>query len=121
MEAFPEITVCGSWIYAFSMNVPPNMLKQNYSGYIENPLLQLLLGNIIFSASAMIRNSFIQAQNLSFEAYPYAEGYKFIAEAAKSGAVFYLESQPLVYKRMISSQDTIEQQALYQSGNKAMV
>lgn len=104
MEALPEITVCSSWIQIFGAKTPAKTLRHNFSGFIENPLPQFLHGNFVCGPSTMTRNAFIKEHNLLYEAYTDLEDYKFWVEAAKSGAVFYVESQPLVFKRTDDAQ-----------------
>ena len=111
MEAFPEITVCCSWVNFFGKKVPSMTCRQN-SGIVEYPLVQLLPADFIFNPSTLTRTSFLKEHNLLYEEYTYAEDYKFWVEAAKLGAVFYLESQPLVYKRVDDSQVTIKHRGI---------
>ena len=106
MEAFPEITVCSSWVSIFGDQAPSKTLRHNISGFVENPLIQFLLGNFVCSPASMTRHDFIKEHHLSFEAYVEAEDFKFWVEAAKAGAVFYNESQPLVYKRIVENPAT---------------
>ena len=103
MEAYPEITVCSSWVSIFGEKAPSKTLRHPYSGFVENPLIQFILGNFVCSTASLTRSAFIKEHHLSFEAYAEAEDYKFWAEAAKAGAVFYNESQSLVYKRIVEN------------------
>ena len=106
MEAFPEITVCCSWMNIFGENVPEITVKQPYAGIVEHPLVHLLTGDFVINPTAMIKSSFLKEHNLLYEDYTYAEDYKFWIEAARMDAVFYVESQPLIYRRVSDSQVT---------------
>jgi len=108
MEEFPEITVCSSWMRLFGEKVSPVTFQPNTSGLIKNPLIQLLNDIFIVNPASMIRNSFLKERHLLYENYEYAEDYKFWSEMAKLNAVFYIDSTPLIYRRIANSQITLK-------------
>ena len=102
LEEFPEITVCSSWMIIFGEKTAKKIFEQKDSGLIENPLFQLLYDDIIINPTATIRRSFVEKHHLLYENYAYAEDFKYWADAAMLNAVFYIDSQPLVYRRIYS-------------------
>lgn len=100
MEEEPNITVCTSWISLFGEDFPGGTINPTVYGILNAPLLHLLERNILYNPTAMMRNSFIKRHKLRYEYYDYAEDYKWWVEMAKRGAVFYIESQPLVFHRI---------------------
>ena len=118
MEEFPEITVCSSWVSIYGEKTPVKFLRKDFCGLVENPLFQLLLDNYVYTSSTMTRISFIKQHNLLYEKFTYEEDYQFWTEASKSGAVFYIESQPLVYKRVDDSPNkTVNQEKQFQTAS----
>lgn len=103
MEEFPEITVCSSWETVFGEKLPRKFIEQKVSGLIEMPLIQLLSDDIIINLTYTIRRSFIIEHNLLFENCDDAEEYKFWVETAKLNGGFYIDSQPLVYRKFNDS------------------
>jgi len=108
MEEYPEITVCSSWMIIFGEKTAKRIFEQKDSGLIENPLFQLLYDDIIINPTATIRRSFVEKHHLLYENYAHAEDFKYWADAAMLNAVFYIDSQPLVYKRISDEQITIK-------------
>lgn len=106
MEEFPDITVCCSWQTVFGENISKEIFEQKDSGLIELPLVQLLFDDIIINPSATIRRSFVTEHRLFYEDYTYAEDFKFWADVAKLNGVFYIDTQPLVYRKISSNQIT---------------
>lgn len=104
MEEEPEITICGTWIIFFGDNIPKGKIYGGGNGLIKYPVLQFLKSNFITHPTAMVRRDFIIDHGLQYEHYVCAEDYKFWFEAAKSNAVFYIESQPLLYYRVSETQ-----------------
>lgn len=100
MEESSEITVCGNWVYMFGEKMNKRILNETVAGLIERPLLRMILDDTIFDRSPMIRNSFITKHELSYQNYVYAEDFKLSADIANLGGTFYMETQPLLYKRM---------------------
>ena len=100
MEEFPAITVCGSWETVFGKRMPKMLVEQKAAGWIDLPLVQLLFDDIAVHPAFTVRRSFIAEHNLFFENCNQAEDYKFWTEAAKLGGGFYIDSQPLVYRRI---------------------
>lgn len=76
------------------------MFEQKYSGLIELPLVQLLADDIQINPVYTIRKSFIDKYKLLYENYTCSEDYKFWSEVAKLDGYFYIDSQPLSYKRI---------------------
>ena len=103
MEEFPQVTVHSSWMCIFSKKTPCVILDQKTSGIIEQPLIQLFNNNFIVNSTSIIRNSFIKEHNLLFANYTNIEEYIYWLEIAKQGGIFYVDSQPLVYKRITDS------------------
>lgn len=113
MEDYPDITVCSCWEIIFGKNIPKRVCEQKFTGLIELPLVQLLLDDVRINPVYTIRKSFIDERKLLYENYTYSEDYKFLAEIAKLNGGFYIDSQPLVYRRIsdtnISSKRKYEQ------------
>lgn len=104
MDEEPSVTVCCSSMITFGNNIPKGAFLQFVAGVIENPIIQLLNGNIISNPTAMIRKNFLDKHTLQYENYPYAEDYKLWVEIAKKGGLFYSESQPLLHYRISETQ-----------------
>jgi glycosyltransferase involved in cell wall biosynthesis len=100
MEEFPEITICSSWEIVFGDKIPKRVFEQKLSGLLDFPLVQLLLDEMTVNSNYTIRKSFIDEHNLMYENSNQAEDYKFWAEAAKLNGGFYIDSQPLIYRRV---------------------
>ena len=100
MESFPEVTVCSCNEIVFGEKIPGRVSEQKMSGLVESPLIQLLLDEKITTSAYMIRHSFITTHHLLYKNFPYAEDYRFLTEAAKWNGIFYIESQPLEYRRI---------------------
>ena len=113
MEDFPEITICSSWDTVFGEKMSSRIYDQKLLGLIELPLIQLLLDDVKINPVYTIRKSLFDKNNLCYENYTYSEDYKLWAEAAKLDGSFYIDSQPLVFRRMsdvkISSTREVEQ------------
>ena len=107
MEAEPSIDICGSWMYGFKDSIRNGVLFSKLSGLIEQPLRILFEKNLFYHPTMFFRRSFFVANNLSYQEYPYAEDYKLWFEAAKKGAVFYVEPQPLYYYRNNETQVSV--------------
>lgn len=104
MEEEVGLTVCGTWVHPFGEGVPKNEFSALFSGWITDPLLQLLKYNIIYHPTAMIRKSFFDLHHLKYENYPSAEDYRLWTEVARRGGQFYVESFPLLSYRISSEQ-----------------
>ncbi len=104
MEEEPEITVCGSTVLPIVNDKIQINVLSSLTGVIDDPLLQLLKGNIIFHPTACIRRSFLSMNSLTYEPYMYAEDYKLWFEIAKKGGAFYVESLPLLFYRFSEQQ-----------------
>jgi glycosyltransferase involved in cell wall biosynthesis len=105
MEDEPEVTVCASEMMFFGENKKAPFYKPTgAAGLVEQPLLQLLRGNVIAHPTVMMRKDFLLKMDLQYERYAYAEDYKLWTEIAKRGGVFYVESQPLLYYRVSEGQ-----------------
>ena len=106
MEEEPNITVCSTWMFYIGEKTRNGSIAQTLHGLVENPLIELLLGNFIFHPTTMIRKDFLDKYNLQYQHYDYAEDYKLWFEIVKKGGVLYIESQPLLYYRISENQVT---------------
>lgn len=105
MEAAPEVDLCSSWMQLFNTNKRGSRTLQSLAGLIDNPQLDLLERNFVSHPSVMLRKSFLKGQKLSYSThFPYAEDYKLWVDMALSGAIFYIEPEPLVYYRVHDEQ-----------------
>ncbi|MDR0540850.1 MAG: glycosyltransferase family 2 protein [Dysgonamonadaceae bacterium] len=100
MEEFPDITVCSCWETVFGKQIPKRMVEQKLSGFIEWLPAELLLNDLDIHPVYMIRRSFITKHHLLYENCGYAEDYKFWIDIARLNGGFYIDSQPLVYRRV---------------------
>ena len=100
MEEFPDITVCSSWETVFGEKMPIRIFEQKLAGLIELLLVQLLLDDVRINPVYTIRKSFIDEHNLLYENCTWSEDYKLWSEVAKLNGGFYIDSQPLVYRRI---------------------
>ena len=103
MEDDSEITVCSSTMKIFGNGINPK-ITQSETGIIEDSLLKFIAGDFISNPTAMIRAEHIRRHHLHYERYSFAADYKFWVEVAKTGGVFYIESQPLLYYRISGGQ-----------------
>ena len=118
-EEEPTITVCGSWMTPLVDGRLRNDTMKIFSGLIQNPLLILLNGNMLFHPTIMIRKEFLVQHELKYEPYPYAEDYKLWLEIAKKAGVFYIEPQALLYYRISENQiSKIKQDEQKQTADK---
>ena len=101
MEEYPEISICGSLEIVFGKKMPKRIVEPKILGWVDLPLIQLLLDNVPVSPAYTVRNSFINRNNLSYEDCNRAEDFKFWIDTALSNGGFYIESQPLVYRRIM--------------------
>lgn len=101
MENNPNITVCASWIKCFGLY---EETIESYKGYIDNAILQMLLGNIISHPTVMIRKSFIELNTIFYKKYPYAEDYKLWYDIATKGGTFWVIPEVLLHYRCSSNQ-----------------
>lgn len=120
MEDNPAITVCCCQTNVDARKESGLLFKRNYSGIVEMPLVQLLFEDFVQSSSTMTRNAFIKDYHLFYEANQPAADYKFWVEAAKRSAVFYLESQQLVYKRKEDEHIPVEDNDLQKQATSAI-
>ena len=101
LEEFQKVTVCCCMEMIYGDTMPVRIAKEQMIGLIELPLLELLMNDsLINSACFFICRSFVLANSIRFENYPFAENYKFLVETARRNGVFYIESQPLIYRRV---------------------
>lgn len=105
LDDYPQIDVCGGFMQVFGDQVKTSIIK-TFAGYIKNPLLHMLKGNIIFNPTTMFRMDFINKNKIRYKSYPYAEDMKFWCDAIKCGASFFIESQVLNYYRSNNEQIT---------------
>ena len=98
MNEFPEIDICGGWMTVFGKGIAPTV-KQTLAGYIKEPLVEMLRGNILFNPTTMCRTAFFHRHDIHYKRYVHAEDMQFWCDAAKHGAGFFVESQILNYYR----------------------
>lgn len=106
MEENPEIDVCSSWMLGFN-GKGENKVWKTLSGYVDNPLLQLLHGDFVCNPTSMIRKALVDKHAIRYNAYRYAGDFKFWSDAAKHGARFYVDSQLLHYYRFSEGQVSV--------------
>ena len=106
MEKNPEIDVYSTWMLGFN-GKGENKVWKTVSGYVENPLLQLLYGDFVCNPTSMIRKEFVDTHAIRYDAYRYAGDFKFWSDAAKYGARFYVDSQLLHYYRFSEEQVSV--------------
>lgn len=99
LEESLEITVCGSWVSFFGEKMNRRICDET-TGLIYRPLLRMIFDESCFNFSAMIRRAFIAEHELLYQDYAHTEDFKLSADIASLGGVFYMESQPLLYRRM---------------------
>ncbi len=86
MESQPKVALCCSSMQCFGSS---DNVIQGYSGIIKNPLVEMMRYNIVAHPTVMLRKSFLEKHNLSYQNYQYAEDYKLWSEMAKCGAFFW--------------------------------
>lgn len=106
MEQEPTIDICGTWFTVFQEgNMAKKHVVPTYKGLVKDPVLTLLDKNILCHPSVLIRKSFLLKHHLSYEPeFCYAEDYRLWMEAAKRGAVIYVEPTSLLYYRISDNQ-----------------
>lgn len=101
MEEHPDIVVCSSWMRVFGENEKE---LSSISGYIANPLVQMLTGNIVAHPTIMLRKKFLTHHHLQYENYPYAEDYKLWTRIAECGGRFWMVPAFLLHYRISENQ-----------------
>ena len=104
MEENPEITIYGCWETVFGKRTPKRIIEKTVAGWVDMPFIQFLLDDSLVSSAYMIRKSFIDENNLLFRNCDHAEDYQFWVDTALLDGGFYLDSQPLVYKRFVDTE-----------------
>lgn len=99
MEDKPEIDFCSSWCTLFTEKRGRTFVCKNLSGKVVDPLVSMLQTNIFIHSSMMFKTEFIKRNKLKYLCYNHTEDYKMWIEAAKLGAVFFVEPQVLLYHR----------------------
>ena len=99
MEDKPWIDFCSSWCTFFEEKTGKEVLYNESSGIIKDPLVSLLHKNIFVHPTMIFKTEFLKKNNLKYQHYNYAEDYKMWFEAAKRGANFYIEPQSLLFYR----------------------
>ena len=107
LDEYPDIAVCSSWIECFGR---AEYVLRSYRGKIEYPLAELLLANIIFHPTVMMRNRFLKENRLRYQVYPHAEDYKLWFEIAKWGGNFWVVPEPLLRYRVSTDQVSYRKQ-----------
>lgn len=101
LDERPETAVCSSWVECFGN---AEGVLQARGEEIEFPLIEMLLSNIIFNPTAMIRRAFLLENRIRYQVYDYAEDYKMWFEIAKKGGRFWVIPEPLVKYRVSTDQ-----------------
>lgn len=96
MDRLSDVVVCGSWMRCFGLQ---NSEVKNFEGFLIEPLVYLLLGNIVANPSTMLRKSFLQKHNIQYKNYLYAEDYYFWVDIAKRKGQFWIIPECLTYYR----------------------
>ena len=100
-----NVDICSSWLLVFGERI--NNYIQDYekrAGVIKNSLQELSKTNFVAHSSVMLRKNFLLKHDLKYVNYPHAEDYKLWSEAAKKGAIFYVEPQALMAYRFSADQ-----------------
>ena len=105
MDEHPEYAVSGTWMKNFGDGITPHLLRP-FKGEIPDPLLQMLLGNILFHPTIILRKDFLLSRGIKYQSYTAAEDYKLYVEIAKAGGLFYVEPQALLFYRCSIQQVT---------------
>lgn len=104
MNDEPTIAVCGSLLYYFRDKLMPQLGK-TIVGLVENPLVQFLGDSLLLSNTFLYRRSFLQTHNIDFSGCSEVAEFKRVVDVAKNGGIFYFESQPLMYQRLVDLKD----------------
>ncbi|MCS2221617.1 glycosyltransferase [Bacteroides fragilis] len=102
-----DITVCSSWFQCFGSY---NEIVRGYSGLIDNPLVQMLKGNIIAHPTSMLRKSFLEKYNLLYKNYQYAEDYNLWKEIVVCGGKIWVIPDILLRYRCSLNQISCKKQ-----------
>lgn len=81
MEA-NDFDLCASWIKIFGEGFDA-FTQRTVSGFINQPLQQLIAGNFIAHPTVLLRKEFLVQNDLWYQDYPYAEDCKLWFEMAK--------------------------------------
>lgn len=100
-----DFDVCASWIKIFGEGFDP-FTQRNLSGFICNPLQQMIAGNFIAHPTVILRREFLIDHDLWYKDYPYAEDYKLWFDIAKAEGKFYMEPKALLFYRISHQQIT---------------
>lgn len=107
MDSYKNIIICSSHVKLISDEYDIDNLiisKNKMSGLIDDPLKLMVLGNIVYHPTVMIRKSFLISQDIKYQNYEYAEDYKLWFEIAKSGGEFYVIPKELLSYRLSEGQ-----------------
>lgn len=101
MELDPEITVLSSQTKLFKddgTQFPCGVSPQE--GRLADPLLDLLRYSPVVHSAAMIRKSFLDRYQLSYQHYEGAEDDKLWLDIAVNNGIFFIEPRPLLFYRL---------------------
>jgi glycosyltransferase involved in cell wall biosynthesis len=107
MKQNPDIAVCGTWAKPFKAEgalLPPIQIGEYI---VEDPVLEMLKENFIIHPSVMMRKNILEENGLRYQDYYSAEDYKLWFEIAKSGGIFFIEPQILLFYRISDTQMSI--------------
>lgn len=116
MKQNSDIAVCGTWTKPFKTEGAPLPSIRIGEHIVENPVLEMLKGNFIIHPSVMIRKNILEEHGLRYQDYYSAEDYKLWFEIAKTGGMFFIEPQTLLFYRISDTQMSIvysEKQSIY--------
>jgi glycosyltransferase involved in cell wall biosynthesis len=102
----PAISVCATQFFIFNETKKPFLAKIP-TGVIEQPILDLLGNNLFPVITAMIRGDFMTVQTKNDTTYT-TSAFGLMADIAMQGGVFYIDSQPLYYRRNTDQMPPVE-------------
>jgi glycosyltransferase involved in cell wall biosynthesis len=120
MEAEPSIDICGTWMQGFNQDRKEGVPFTQLSGKIDLPLKVLFESNAFYHPTTLLRKKFFIQHSIYYQNYPYAEDYKLWFEAAKAGAVFYIEPQ-ILYDYRISDQQVSKSRFIEQDQTRLQI
>jgi glycosyltransferase involved in cell wall biosynthesis len=116
MENHPEIAVAGSWILVQNMNGNRVVKNETDPDIISTGLL---FNTMIANPSAMIRKSFIDNYNISYDpTYPFAEDYALWVKCAEYGKISNIPDVLVIYRQHSESHTTKSKKEQFENVQK---
>lgn len=109
MENSGDMALCSSSMLSFGDDKSAVLLQHNNIGLLEQPLVNMLKFNPIYSQTAFVRKDFLVAHNIDFIYGDAFDDFRLWFEIARAGGLVYIESQPLVNNRRKEVADSNEQ------------